>query len=115
MLLISMKFLPFLASVNVIINYENSNSSIFSVTLTTGQENERAMVVRMIGLSLCHFCFYMISIFTVRTILPNSMQLISLYKGFLSAQYEVFHCYPFFCTVSPVLKMSEIYVSQQLT
>ena len=77
-----MKFLPFLASVNVIINYENSNSSIFSVTLTTGQENERAMVVRMIGLSLCHFCFYMISIFTVRTILPNSMQLISLYKGF---------------------------------
>ena len=84
MLLISMKFLPFLASVNVIINYENCNSCIFSATLTTGQENERAMGVLMIGLSLCHFCFFICHqyLHSSHSILPDYMQLIPLYKGF---------------------------------
>ena len=59
---------------------------------------------------------YLISIFTVHTLF--CLIICSLYfctKDSLSAQYDVFHCYPFFCIVSPVLKMSEIYVSQQMT
>ena len=59
---------------------------------------------------------YLISIFTVHTLF--CLIICSLYfwtKDSLSAQYDVFHCYPFFCIVSPVLKMSEIYVLQQMT